>query len=107
MTDAFLSALHTASQDASITNKTRAADAVFRVLSAHRDIFDKNMSRSYICDVMRSCLDISFSQYEYSDSYIQKFVGYNAQRLGYLAATRVEYANRAGTTSTRMIFCFT
>ena len=93
--NAFITAL-AAADNTTITNKTRAADAVFRALVAHPDILDEDMSAAYLNDIVADCLGLAFPRFDYSDGFVYMFIAHNAVRNGYLVKKTIEYLSSTG-----------
>jgi hypothetical protein len=104
MMSTFLTALATAARDPIIINKTRAIDAVFRVFVAHKDMLWVDMTVADLRDVLKSCLDVAFAQYEYTNGYIDLFIAHDAVRRGYLIKTHKECINDSGNWRVRVIY---
>ena len=103
--NAFIAAL-VAADNTTITNKTRAIDAVFRTLVAHPDILDEDMSAAYLNDVITDCLRLAFPRFECSDGYVCLFIAHNAVKRGYLEKKTIEYLSTKGTMRTKTVYNF-
>ena len=105
MTKAFLATLARADND-TIINKTRAIDAVFRVLIQYAHLFERDMSARDIIETLESCLTIVFPRFDYGGGYLAKFVAYNAIQRGYLVKNTIEFLGPRGNVRTRINYNF-